>query len=113
MQAVFTGHRKDVTRMSVYMAQARIKADRVADLRPAAEKLFAAIDAARPDGIRYAWFVLPDGETFVALVQVDDGVENPIPALPEYRGLQAQMEAWLAGEPSSHELSTIGSYRMF
>jgi hypothetical protein len=95
------------------MAQARIKAERVTDLEAAASKMFAAIEAAQPEGIRYAWILLPDGETFVALVQVDDGATNTIPDMPEYRELQAGMADSLAGPPSSDALTVIGSYRMF
>jgi hypothetical protein len=99
--------------MSVQMAEAKIKADRVTDVQAAANTLFAAIDAAQPEGIRYAWCLLPDGETFVALVQVDDGVDNPIPGLPEYRELQEGLKGWLAEPPNSQPLTVIGSYRLF
>jgi hypothetical protein len=54
--------------------------------------MFAAINAAQPEGIRYASLLLDDGETFVALVQVDDGAENPIPGFPEFRELQEVVE---------------------
>jgi hypothetical protein len=99
--------------MSVHLAQAKVKAERVGDVQTAAKKLFAAIDAAHPEGIRYAWSVFPDGETFVALVQVDDGVDNPILGLPEFRELQDDIESWLAEPPSSQPLTVIGSYRLF
>jgi hypothetical protein len=99
--------------MSVYMAQAKVKAENVADVRTAADKLFAALNAAHPEGVRYAWSVLPDGETFVALAQLDDGVENPIPGLPEFQELQEGLEGWLAETPSSQPLTVVGSYRLF
>jgi hypothetical protein len=99
--------------MSVYMAQAKVKAESVADVQTAASKMFAALDVARPEGVRYAWSVLPDGETFVALVQLDDGVENPIPGFPEFRELQDGLEGWLAETPSSQPLTVVGSYRLF
>ena len=99
--------------MSVQMAEAKIKAEGVTDVQAAATKMFAAINAARPEGIRYAWCLLPDGETFVALVQVDDGVENPIPGLPEFRELQEGLKGWLAEPPNAQPLTVIGSYRLF
>ena len=101
--------------MSVQMAQAKIKVESVTEVQAAASKMFAAIDAAQPEGIRYAWVLLPDGETFVALVQVDDGAENPIPALPEYRELQEGFKDWLAEPPNgqAQALTVIGSYRLF
>ena len=99
--------------MSVQMAQAKIKAESVADVRAATNKMFAAINAARPEGIRYASLLLADGETFVAVVQVDDGVENAIPGFPEFRELQEIVDSSRA-EPTSVQSSTVvGSYRLF
>jgi hypothetical protein len=99
--------------MSVLMAQARIKAEGVADVQAATRKMFAAINAAQPEGIRYASVLLPDGDTFVALLQVDDGAENPIPGLPEFRELQELVEGSRAEPPSVQPLTVIGSYRLF
>jgi hypothetical protein len=99
--------------MSVQMAQAKIKAEGVTNVQAAAKKMFAALNDAWPEGIRYAWCLLPDGETFVALVQVDDGVENPLPGLPEFRELQERVEGWLAEPPNAQPLTVIGSYRLF
>ena len=75
--------------MTVHVAQAKIKTENVPELRTAAARLFTAIDAAQPEGIRYAWVELDDGETFLAVAQVDDGVENPIPGAPRVPGAPA------------------------
>ena len=99
--------------MTVHMAEAKIRAESVTDVQAAAEKMFAAINAVQPEGIRYAWWVRPDGETFVALAQLDDGVENPIPGLPEFQEIQEGLEGWLAEPPSTQSLTVIGSYRLF
>jgi hypothetical protein len=79
--------------MSVHMVQAKVKPERVTDVQAAARKMFAAIDVAQPEGIRYASSLLPDGETFLALLQLDDGVDNPLPAFPEFRS------SWPASRP--------------
>ena len=99
--------------MSVQMVQAKIKAESVTDVQAAAKNMFAAINAAEPEGIRYASCLLPDGETFVALLQLDDGVENPLPGLPEFRELQEGLKGSLAEPPNSQPLTVIGSYRLF
>ena len=53
--------------MSVQMAQAKIKREqRQPTFKAAANEMFAAINAAQPEGIRYASCLLPDSETFVA-----------------------------------------------
>ena len=99
--------------MSVYMAQAKVRAERVTDVQAAANKMFAALNAAQPEGIRYAWSVLPDGETFIALAQLDDGVENPISGFFEFQELQEGLKDWLAETPTSQPLTVVGSYRLF
>jgi hypothetical protein len=102
-----------VINMSVQMVQARIKAERVTGVQAAAKKVFAAINAAQPEGIRYASGVLPDGETFVALLQVDDGVENPLPGFPEFREFLEGVVASRAEPANVQPLEVIGSYRLF
>ena len=99
--------------MSVLMAKAKIKPASVGDVRAATEKLFAAIKAAQPDGIRYASLLLADGETFVAVVQLDDGVENPIPGFPEFRQLQEIVDAARAERNAVDKWTVVGSYRLF
>ena len=99
--------------MSVHMVQSRVRPERVADVRAAAKKTFAAIDAAQPEGIRYASCLLPDGETFIALLQIDHGVENPLPGFPEFRAFLEGVEASRAAPANVRPLTVIGSYRLF
>ena len=63
--------------MSVIMVQSKFTAEGVADVEAAVTKVIVALDAAQAEGIRYASLLLPDGETLVALLQVDDGLNNP------------------------------------
>lgn len=99
--------------MSVQMAKAKVKPESVSDIEAATKNLFAAINATHPKGIRYASLLLADGETFVAVVEIDDGVENPIPGFPEFGELQELVDGARA-EPSTFEQwSVVGSYRLF
>ena len=99
--------------MSVQMVQSKIKADSVTDVQAAMQKMYAAINTAQPEGIRHASCLLPDGETFVALVQVDDGVDNPIPGLLEFQELMERVESSRAEPAIIQPLTVIGSYRLF
>jgi hypothetical protein len=99
--------------MTVHMVQAKIRRESVSDVEAAAKRMFAAIDAAQPEGLRYASFLLPDGETFLALLQLDDGVENPLPGFPEFREFLEGVEASRAEPANVQPLTVIGSYRMF
>jgi hypothetical protein len=99
--------------MTVQMVEAKIKRESVADVQAGAEKMFAAINTAQPEGIRYASCLLPDGETFVAFLQVDDGVENPLPGLPAFQEFLEAVEAVRAEPANAQPLTVIGSYRLF
>jgi hypothetical protein len=99
--------------MSVLMVRSKVKTENVGEVEAAVQRLFAAIQQAQPHGIRYASCRLADGVTYVATLELDDGVENPLPALPEFREFQANLKAWTAEPPIPEQLTVIGSYRLF
>jgi hypothetical protein len=99
--------------MSVLMIQAKVKDDKVAEVEAAAKAMFAAIDEAGPKGVRYASCKQRDGVTFVIFLAVEDGIENPLPAVPEFLQFQQSLPGWLV-EPSAPEpLTVVGSYNLF
>ena len=51
------------------------------------------------EGIRYASIKLVDGATFLALPEVEDGVENPLPGLPEAQEFYDRLPGWYAEPP--------------
>jgi len=65
------------------------------------------------DRRRYASSRLADGVTYVALLEIDDGVENPLPALSEFQELQENLKGWVAEPPTLEQLTVVGSYRFF
>lgn len=99
--------------MKVVMVRAKVKDAHVAEIEAAGERLFAALDREQPQGIRYTTCRLPDGVTYVNLIAVDDGVDNPLLAVPEARAFQEGLKQWLAESPTSEELTVFGSYRFF
>jgi hypothetical protein len=99
--------------MSVMMVRATVKEESVADAEEAVRKMFAAVEQAQPKGVRYASCKLADGVTFVALVALDDGIENPLPAVPEWREFQENLEEWRAEPPTLEQLTVVGSYNIF
>jgi quinol monooxygenase YgiN len=99
--------------MSVRMVRAKIKAGKTAELEQAAREMFAAIDAAAPQGVRYASCKLPDGETFVILLELDDDTDNPLLGVPAFREFQATLQNWIAEPPEVEQLTPVGSYRLF
>jgi hypothetical protein len=99
--------------MSVLMVRAKVKPATVPDLESAVKKMFAALDEAQPTGIRYASCRLSDGATFVVLLEVEDGADNPLPALPAFRDFQEGLKKWVAEPPIAEQLTVIGSYKLF
>jgi quinol monooxygenase YgiN len=99
--------------MSVRMIRAKIKADKVGELEKAAKELFTAIEAAQPQGVRYASCKLPDGVTYVILLALDDDENNPLGAVPAFRDFQENLKTWIAGPPAIEQLTPVGSYRLF
>jgi hypothetical protein len=77
------------------------------------KEMFAAIEAAAPRGVRYASCKLPDDETFVILLELDDDENNPLSAVPAFRDFQADLPGWVAGSPVVEQLTPVGSYRLF
>lgn len=99
--------------MNILMVRAKVQLAHVAETEEAVKRLFATLHQAKPEGIRYASCRLADGVTYVALLEIDEGVDNPLPNLPEFRAFQENLKLWVA-EPPITELATIsGSYRLF
>lgn len=81
--------------MSVLMVRSKKdQAGNAADAEAAIRRVFSAIEQAQPAGVRYASSRLADGVgvSFVVLLKLEDGVDNPLMALPavvEFREPQA------------------------
>lgn len=99
--------------MNVMMIRPRVKPESVGELEAAVEKMFAAIEQAKPEGVRYASCKLADGETFVVLLALDDGIDNPLTAVPEFREFQENLREWIVEPPIPDRLTVLGSYRLF
>ena len=99
--------------MNVMMIRAKLKAESVSDIDAAAEKMFSAIDAAQPEGVKYASVRLADGVSAVAFLALEDPADNQLQAIPEFREFQSQLPEWLAEPPIVEPITVIGSYEMF
>jgi len=97
--------------MTATMIRAQVKDECVAEAEQAARTMFAAINEARPGGVKYASSRVGDN-TFVVLIQFD-GDENPLAAIPEFREFQAALPQYLAGPPVVEQLDVLGSYALF
>lgn len=100
--------------MTVLMVSYTVRKEAIADLEDGVDTLMAAIREARPEGVRYALCRLPDGVSIVGLLELDDGVDNPLPGLPAARAFQENLVGWVEGTPPAPQpLEVLGSYRFF
>lgn len=99
--------------MSVLTIQAKVREENIADAEAAARKMFAAIDAAQPQGVRYASGKLADGVTFLVLLELEEEGQNPLVAIPEFAEFQENLKDWIAEPPVPSPMEVVGSYRLF
>ena len=97
--------------MTQVMVRYKVKADRVAENEELCRAVYAELDRERPDGLRYATFVLEDGVSFVHLASVEGSAElRDVAAFRRFRdGLDERCEEG----PFRAELSEVGSFRLF
>ena len=100
------------TPASLVTITATLRPDAVEAVDAAIERLFAALDDAAPQGVRYASTRAPDGVTAVILLQLEDGTDNPLTAIPAFVEFQRQLPGWVAGPPQRVPLAVKGSYRL-
>lgn len=99
--------------MTVMMLRQKVKDGSLEEALAAVRGLFATLDRLRPEGIRYASTRVVDSDTFVVLVELADGVEDPRPAIPEFVKFVEQLRGWVEGPPVVEHLDVVGSYRLF
>ena len=99
--------------MRVWMVRAKVKADQIEAIEAAGQRIFEALEREQLQGIRYAVCRLPDGVTYINLLELDDGVDNPLLDLPEGQAFQEGRKTWMAEPPTSEQLTVVGSYRFF
>ncbi len=101
--------------MKLTISRTKIKPDQLESISAAGKRVLDALEREQPQGIRYASYALPDGVSFVTFVAVDDGIDNPLLALPEYRAFTENFKNWIAEPPivEQLQLTTGVSYRFF
>lgn len=85
----------------------------VTEIETAIESMIAAINEAQPPGTRYAAAKLADGLTFLMILGLANGVENPLPSIPEARAFQQRMPTWATEPPTPQPVAVLGSYGFF
>jgi hypothetical protein len=97
--------------MTLQIVRAAIKPEHAADLEAAAGKVFTALGEHEPGGLRYASLRMADG-SYLIILEVEDGTENPLPSIAAFQEFQAGLGGWLSGAPVMETASVVGSYRV-
>ncbi len=99
--------------MSVTMVRQKIKDGSIEEGEAAVRDLFATFDRVGLEGVRYASTRVVDGSTFVILFELEEGIEDPRFAIPEYQRFLEQLKGWVDGPPVIEQLDVVGSYNLF
>lgn len=77
----------------------------------AVESAFAGLEKEHPAGLRFTYYRVAETAEFVGIVDLDDGIENPLPTLEATRQLKAVVDRVAVGAPPLPlPLKVIGTY---
>jgi len=96
--------------MSMLTARFKLKKESVAPFEVTCDRILSALAHAQPKGLRYTWCKLPDGVTFLGLLELEEGVKNPLPDMPAGKEFLENIKNWVVEPPIREELSVFGSY---
>ncbi len=99
--------------MSTVLIRANVKPAHISDVEEAVANVFAQLDAVKPAGVRYLSYRLPQEGSYLILLELQDGTENPLPQIAAFREFQTKLSAWLSEPSAPQPLVPIGEYRAF
>ena len=95
------------------MVRYKVKSDRVEENRDFVVRMFDALNAARPEGLRYACFQLPDGVSFVHIASIDDANgHDPLREFQPFKEFVADIRERCDEPPNPTPLTPVGDYRL-
>jgi hypothetical protein len=97
--------------MSAMMLRTKVRPEVAAEAEAAVRKMFAGLAEAGPQGVRYTSYRLADGETYVVVLEIAEGIENPLPGVPAFVEFQERLKGYLTEPPVREQLTVVGDYR--
>jgi hypothetical protein len=97
--------------MSIQMVHFAVKSDYIIRFETAIEKLVKSLEKLRPAGVNYTVYHTPNNSKFVGVLQLEDGVENPLPTLPEGKLFRAESQNWVEAPPVIKTLTVLAEFR--
>jgi hypothetical protein len=100
--------------MSVTVVRYQTEPDRADENQALIEQVFAELNGAGPDGLRYTALRLADGVSFVhvASVETADGT-NPLTTTPAFAEFLREIGDRCAVPPAALGATVVGSYRFW
>jgi hypothetical protein len=99
--------------VAVITVRANVKAEQTELLESSAKAMFTAIAEAQPEGVRYAVYRVGEDATYLIMLKMQEGFENPLLEIEEFRTFQENRKQWLTEPPVPEELTVVGEYRSF
>jgi hypothetical protein len=97
--------------MRIITLRSKVKKESLANFEVAIEKMISAINQEGPKGVRFTSCRLPDSETFVALLELEEAVDNPLPGIAAAEEFRENLKNWVVEPPIREELEVVGYYR--
>ncbi len=93
------------------MIRFHVAAEGIDEIINAAGILSDALNVERPKGLNWTYYRQVDSGEFLGLLELPDGVDNPLPAMPEGQQLGAAVAKWITGEAAIPEpVEIVGSF---
>ena len=96
--------------MSVQMVRFSTDAERVHEVEDAIAALFTAVSAAAPTGMTYTAGRVGDGPDFVFLLQLAEGVDNPLLGIPDALDFRSRVAGWAVEPFAPQHFTVLGRY---
>ncbi|AKC41732.1 Uncharacterised protein [Mycolicibacterium phlei] len=96
--------------MSVQMVRFSTDAERVHEVEDAIAALFTAVSAAAPMGMTYTAGRVGDGPDFVFLLQLAEGVDNPLLGIPDALEFRGRVAGWATEPVAPQPFTVLGRY---
>jgi hypothetical protein len=97
--------------MKTILVQYQVKAKKTGENKALIEDVFRALREEQPPGLRYAAFLLPDGQSFVHMAVTTEAV-NPVTELPAFHAFTADLKERCDQGPQVSEMQVVGNYRL-
>lgn len=99
--------------MNVQMVRFTVKTEFVSQFESSVDKIMHAIHKLDPTGVRYSIYRSGANQSFIGLLEIEDGIGNPLLALPEGQAFMAGIEHWLETPPAREPLTILGNFNSF